>query len=144
MDLINEAIYGHTVINPVYIRTYHSASLFKDVKQWVAEITGIDEKFGMKREFLKKQSAPYKVADFQEIHFILKSGKIYQYNNLYVAQGHFTSGFIGINANQTEILTLEKEEVRRLLRMPVKNWKVTAVTVLKSEDFNYADDEIPF
>jgi len=144
MDIINEAIFGHTTINPVFIRTYYSNKYCSGIKQWVAEITGIDKSFGLKREFLKKQSGAFKVEDFQEIHFILKTGKIYQFNNLYVSQGHYTSGFMATCENNKEIITLEKEEVRRLFRMPVKNWNVKAIIIDKSENKNYAKDDVSF
>lgn len=133
MDLVNEEILGHTIISSKNIQTYKSKKVF--VKQWVAKITGIDPKFGFAREFVQAESDEF-LEDIDIVFFYLKSGTLYQYNNLYVDKTMNASGYFAVNEEGNKILSLTKEEVRKLLGMPVKEWK--------KEEKIYVPDDVPF
>jgi hypothetical protein len=140
MWIVDEDILGHTIISAKQARTYLDKKSL--TKQWLAVISGIDPKFGFKRDFVKRQQSDYR-PDFWEMLYILETGKIYEYKNFYVAMGEYVSGFFAVN-EQNKILTLEKDEVRRLLNMPVKSWsnKNEERTKFKLEE--YVKDDIPF
>lgn len=140
MWIVDEDIFGHTIISGKQARTYLDKKSF--TKQWLAIISGIDPKFGFKREFVKRDQSDY-LPDFWEMIYVLEVGKIYEYKNFYIALGQYTSGFFAIN-EQGKVLTLEKDEVRKLLNMPVKSWanKNEERTKFKLEE--YVKDDIPF
>ena len=140
MWIVDEDIFGHTIISGKQARTYLDKKSF--TKQWLAIISGIDPKFGFKREFVKRDQSDYR-PDFWEMIYVLEAGKIYEYKNFYIALGQYTSGFFAIN-EQGKVLTLEKDEVRKLLNMPVKSWanKNEERTKFKLEE--YVKDDIPF
>lgn len=140
MWIVDKDIFGHTIISGKQARTYLDKKSF--TKQWLAIISGIDPKFGFKREFVKRDQSDY-LPDFWEMIYVLEAGKIYEYKNFYIALGQYTSGFFAIN-EQGKVLTLEKDEVRKLLNMPVKSWanKNEERTKFKLEE--YVKDDIPF
>lgn len=139
MDAINEEILGHSIISPKLITTY--LDKISKTKQWVAEIKGIDKTFGFSREFIKQFKNDYR-PDFHICYYELRPGKIYEYNNLYVGQGKYVCGYFATLENGTEILPLEKEQIRRLLGMPSKNWVLKKEIIKPAE--KYVDDDVPF
>lgn len=141
MWIVDEDIFGHTTISPKLARTYLDKVTM--TKQWLAVISGIDPKFGFKRDFQKFSKSDFR-HDFFEILYPLDSGKIYEYKNFYVALGEYSSGFFAVNEQGNKIITLESDEVRRLLNMPVKNWDKKKDEKPKFTLGQYAQDNLPF
>lgn len=141
MIIVDEDHLGNTIISPKLARTYLDKKSL--TKQWLAIISGIDPKFGFKREFVKRQQSDYR-PDFWEMLFPIEAGKIYQYNNFYVAFGQYTSGYFATSEQHDKIITLEKDEVRRLLGMPVKDWSKEKKEKPKFKLENYMSDDVPF
>jgi hypothetical protein len=137
MQLIDEEILGHTIISSKNIQTYKSKTVF--VKQWVAKITGIDPKFGFAREFIQAESDDF-LEGIDIVFYYLKAGTLYQYNNLYVEKTMNASGYFAVNEAGDKILSLDKNEVRKLLGMPVKEWKEK----IQKEEKKYVSDDIEF
>lgn len=133
MFLIDEEILGHTIISPKNIQTYKP--LVNAEKLWVAKITGIDKKFGFSREFVNKEEDSF-LPDYNIVFFYLKSGFIYQYNNVFVEKGIYSSGYFCVTESGDKIISLSKDQVRKFLGMPVKNWKI--------EEVNYVSDNVEF
>ena len=140
MHVVDENVIGHTSIMPTVVRTYLDKKSL--TKQWLAVISGIDPKFGFKRDFVKRSQSDFR-PDFWEMIYALDKGKIYEYKNFYIALGQYDSGFFATNEQGDKILTLEKEEVRRLLNMPVKSWGEKKEKPKFKLD-NYANDDVPF
>jgi hypothetical protein len=133
MTPINEEILGHTIISPKMIQTYRP--LVGGEKLWVAKILGIDKKFGFQREFVNREESSF-MPEHNIVFFYLKAGGIYQYTNVFVEKGVFASGFIAVLENEEELLSLTKDQVRKFLGMPVKDWKIERV--------EYASDDVDF
>lgn len=147
MDEIQEEHLGMTIISPEKIQTYKKRNESSELKQWVCQITGTCTKFGFKREFVK---STIKIQDekFNSVKFLLEKGKLYEYKNLYVGLDQYVSGFFAIN-EANNLLTLEKDEVRRLLGMPIKDWskskgKPKFTLEPKEKDEQYVSDDVPF
>lgn len=141
MWIVDADIFGHTVISPGLARTYLDKKSL--TKQWLAHISGIDPKFGFKREFQKRSQTDYR-PDFWEMLYPLEKGRIYEYKNFYIALGQYHSGFFAVNEEGSKIITLEQQEVRRLLNMPVKKWENTPRPEAKFKLDSYASDDVPF
>lgn len=139
--IIDSEELGHTTITPKMVRTY--LDKISHTKQWLAKITGIDPKFGFKRDFEPKEKKDYR-PDFWEMIYPLEKGCLYEYKNFYVALGQYCSGYFAVNEQGTKIISLEYEEVRRYLNMPVKNWdnRENKKTKFKLEE--YFPDNAPF
>lgn len=137
MYLIDEEILGHTVISPKMIQSYRLIA--GGEKQWVAKITGIDKKFGFAREFVNREEDFFN-KEMKITFYYLWPGIIYQYKNIYVDKEStgikYASGYIAINEQHDKLISLEENEVRKLLGMPVKDWVVQEIT--------YARDDLPF
>jgi hypothetical protein len=134
MQLLDSEILGHTIISSKSIQTYKP--IIPTQKLWVARITGIDAKFGFKREFVNQESDEF-IPEYKIVFFYLKAGFIYQYANVFVEKGEYASGFFAVTADGEKIFTLSVREVRRYLNMPVTEWKT-------KELIAYADDDVPF
>lgn len=147
MLLVNSEHLGMSIIYPSKIETYFDKTCMMGVKQWVAQITGLCTKFGYKREFVKSQSTPIS-PEVNWVIFPLKAGAIYQFTNLYIEKLHYSTGYVYISPCGTLLSTIEKEEMRRLLNMPVKRQEELRDALLEArshENKNYAnDDDCPF
>ena len=77
-------------------------------KEWVAEIVGIDSKFGFKREFLNPTEKNWSSSGRTgETVYQIEENKIYEYNEPWKGRGFFT-------VRNGEIVWLEKEEVAKM------------------------------
>lgn len=133
MYLIDEEILGHTIISSKNIQTYRP--IVGGEKLWVANINGIDPKFGFAREFVNREEDDF-LENIKIVFFYIKAGKIYQYTNVYVDKGVYASGYFAVNEQGDKIISLTKDQVRKFLSMPVKDWKI--------EDIKYAKDDLEF
>jgi len=155
MDELQEEHLGKTIISGSKIITYKKKSETSAFKQWVCRIAGPCPKFGFKREFVKgKLMNDSDDETLLKFKFLLENGNLYQYNNLYVAFGEYVSGFIAVN-DEGNLLSIDKDGVRRLMGMPTKEWSKTKGKPKftledkqrfkeKPNDESFANDDLPF
>lgn len=116
---------GHAIVTKEEAFTYVKTHEEKKLRPWVCKITGIDPEFGFKREFVESKLFTLKKPfdDYFKIIFPLELGFVYEFRNFTVTFEeeevfYRASGYFGINAEG--VATLEKDDVRRLLGMRVK------------------------
>jgi len=74
----------------------------------------------------------------------LEKGTLYQYNNFYVALGQYVSGYFAVIESGEKLISLESDEVRKFLNMPVKSWGLGPKNKPKFKLEEYAPDNAPF
>lgn len=92
---------------------------------WVARITGTDERFGLAREFVRKQKDLSRSGRSGSIHFELEAG-VYEYRNVQHASEHASigkldRGFVVVTAGATSFWSCPRFD-----RMPTKEELVDA------------------
>lgn len=121
-----------------------------EVKTWLAQITGIDKKFGFKREFAK--SNYYSESDtLTRVQYIVGKNRLYEYRNFLIDEEtkSYESGYIAIT-EEGEVLTLTHESVRKLLHMRCKGDKIPKKEIKEIErkqaeiEASYVNDDVPF
>lgn len=118
--LFDEEILGVSKITSKNVISFDFIDKEKSLKSWVAKITGIDRKFGYKREFVKKL-VERDSDDTYVVRWILENGFIYEYKNLLVSlepELVITSGLICVQQNQ--LMSVDKKDLRKFLHMKVK------------------------
>lgn len=135
---------GHSIIKNDEAFTYVKTSADKKLKPWVCAIVGIDPEWGFKRKFVETKiftlKKPYE--NFFKIVFPLEHGFIYEFRNFSVSFDddetfYRASGFFGSCENG--IVTLEKDDVRRVLGMKVKEKKNVDVEAWKEKPKKKSD-----
>ena len=110
---------GISEITGTLAKTYNFTDKSKAYKPWVAKISGIDPKFGFKREFLKTTyGARMYAGQIQMNLFHLEKGFVYQYKDflLLFIKPEVREGFFAIDAHG-QVTELTKDEIRTYLNM---------------------------
>ena len=151
-EYIDVDFLGISKIGGTYATSFYRQKCNYKQRPMMCKITGIDPKYGFKREFLQSYSQTVdKHPDLKIIKFEYKKfyGYIIGYKNFMLC--HLT------NEVKTEwqyfvpslhgILTLEPEQVRSALNMPVKNRALGIWPSMKpkdEKDGEFVSDDVPF
>lgn len=142
--IVDSIIYGLTKVEPQEVITHNFIRSDYQSKQWLASIDGICKTYGFKRSFVNGKKS--KAHDFilARFNYPVEVHKIYQYKGFLVDAKSklFYEGFFAITT--CGVIELEYEQIRSLLRMPVKGWKNFGKRVEKKIEGNYTVEDIPF
>lgn len=142
--IVDSIIYGCTKIEPQQVITHNFIRSDYQQKQWLASIDGVCKKYSFGRSFIKsKKSKAYNFL-LAQYSYPVEPHKIYQYKGFLIDAKSklFYEGFFAITA--CGVLELEYEQVRSLLRMPVKSWNEFGKRKRKKIEVNYTAEDIPF
>jgi hypothetical protein len=148
-DVINAEYLGISKITNTSVISFNWIHADKKVKQWVAIIEGVCSKFGYRRKFLNHEwkPAPEKsglASTLRAFRWVITPGHLYEYRNIMAdyCSNHFVDGYFV--AQPDGIITLDKEQVRAYLNMPIKDGKFISTPSFKPPTGNFVDDDIPF
>lgn len=140
---------GISKIGRTYATSFYKTGCQYKERPMVCKITGICQKYGYKREFLKPLTGSVdKHPNLKIVKFDYEKemGFIFGYKNFMLSHltfevitqwQYFLPTFHGL-------VVLEPEQVRTSLNMPVKNRAMGIWPSLKPQGKNYVDDDVPF
>lgn len=142
--IVDSIIYGLTNIEVGQVITHNFLRSDLAQKQWLCSIDGLCPTYGFKRSFVNSKKSKAHHFMIVKYTYLLEFHKVYEYRNFLVDDKEklFSSGYFAITPSG--VIELENEQIRSVLRMPVKSWGVVKKKDLSDEGGEYAREDLPF